>query len=90
MQLSFLLLTSMATMTSFVGTELKLASQFALCIAGFSLSIGEVYRIMYIQYHYYNRDRAVDENANEVAETTDDADAEDVENANAIPSILFV
>ena len=88
MQLSFLLLTSMATMTSFVGTELKLASQFALCIAGFSLSIGEVYRIIYIQYHYYNRERAVDENDNEVAETTDDA--EDVENANAIPSILFV
>ena len=78
----------MATMTSFVGTELKLASQFALCIAGFSLSIGEVYRIIYIQYHYYNRERAVDENDNEVAETTDDA--EDVENANAIPSILFV
>ena len=75
-------------MTSFVGAELGLAGQFALCIAGFSLSIGEVYRIMYIQYHYFFRERATGENGNERAQITDDTD--DVENANSIPSILFV
>jgi hypothetical protein len=31
-------------MASFVGTELGLAGQFALCLTGFALSVGEVYK----------------------------------------------
>jgi hypothetical protein len=89
-----MLITSMATMISFIGTKLTLSEQFSLCILGFSVSVGEVYKIMYFQYHYYSNEvpargaRTSSRNNNGYVEEVVDGD--DIENANAIPSVLFV
>lgn len=83
----------MATMTTFVGTELNLSEQFALCILGLSVSVGEVYRIMYVQQYYLTNEESeqgqTDRSNNGSAEEIG-ADSNDVENASAIPSVLFV
>jgi hypothetical protein len=80
----------MATMSSFVGTELDLSEQFTLCILGFTLSVGEVYKIIYTQYHYFSGQEGAHAQRNFQTNNEMIDDTDGVENANAIPSVLFV
>lgn len=84
----------MATMSSFVGTELTVGAQFTLCLLGFILSVGEVYKIMFIQYHHYSSD---DDSTLEQQRNSQNSgssgrleNANDVENESVAPAVTFV
>ena len=97
--MSLLLLTSMATMSSFVGVELSVGAQFTLCLLGFILSVGEVYKIMFIQYHHYSsgdeasdNDRAPEQqrSSQNSGISGQNESEHDVENENVAQSVTFV
>eukprot|EP00956_Cyclotella_meneghiniana_P031068 scaffold80492_cov75-Cyclotella_meneghiniana.AAC.2 len=98
-RMSLLLLTSMSTMSSFVGVELSVGAQFTLCLLGFILSVGEVYKIMFIQYHHYSSEDEASDNdrAPEQQRSSQNSgisgqneSVHDVENENVAQSVTFV